>query len=202
MGEGKHLVKGGFDMNFAKSYDGLAIRPYPRGLFTFRSNFTRNALADFLLGWPLTAQRSSAFNGSTQPGASVFGYYVQDDFKVTPKLTLNFGLRYELVTRWEDRDGQYANFDLKTNRIVVPNTNGGVSPLAIQRLLTVFPVVTHDAAEFPLKLIRGDHNNLAPRFGFAYRLTSKTVCGEDTEFTSDRCSGRKYLRLTRIRRSC
>jgi len=173
--KGKHLVKGGFDMNFAKSYDGLAIRPYPRGLFTFRSNFTRNALADFLLGWPLTAQRSSAFNGSTQPGASVFGYYVQDDFKVTPKLTLNFGLRYELVTRWVDRDGQYANFDLNTNRVVVPNTDGGVSPLAIQRLLTVFPVVTHDAAGFPSKLISGDHNNLAPRFGFAYHLTPKTV---------------------------
>lgn len=154
--KGKHLVKGGFDMNFAKSYDGLAIRPFPRGLFTFRGNFTRNALADFLLGWPLTAQRSSAFNGSTQPGASVFGYYLQDDFKINPKLTLSFGVRYELVTRWEDRDGQYANFDLKTNRIVVPDRNGGVSPLAIQRLLSVFPVVTHEAAGFPSKLIRGE----------------------------------------------
>ncbi|MBL8232124.1 MAG: TonB-dependent receptor [Bryobacterales bacterium] len=173
--KGKHIVKGGFDMNFAKSYDGLAIRPYPRGFFTFRGNFTRNALADFLLGWPLTAQRSSAFNGSTQPGASVLGYYIQDDWKITPKLTLNFGLRYEIVTRWAERDGQYANFDLKTNRIVVPNFNGGVSPLAIQRLLGVFPVVTHDAAGFPYKLIRGDHNNFSPRFGFAYRLTNKTV---------------------------
>ncbi len=173
--KGKHIIKGGFDMNFAKSYDGLAIRPYPRGFFTFRGNFTGNALADFLMGWPLTAQRSSAFNGSTQPGASVLGYYVQDDFKVSPRLTLNFGVRYEIVTRWEDRDGQYANFDLKTNRIVVPDRDGGISRLAIPRLLTVFPVVTHKEAGFPSKLINGDHNNIAPRFGFAYRLTGKTV---------------------------
>ncbi|MSV29165.1 MAG: hypothetical protein EXQ52_10555 [Bryobacterales bacterium] len=173
--KGKHIVKAGFDMNFAKSFDGLAIRPYPRGLFTFRSNFTRNALADFLLGFPLTAQRSSAFNGSTQPGASVLGYYVQDDWKISPRLTLNFGLRYEIATRWEDRDGQYANFDLKTKRIVVPEKDGGISPLAIQRLLTQLPVATNKEANFPSKLIGGDHNNVSPRFGFAYRIAQKTV---------------------------
>jgi hypothetical protein len=172
---GKHIIKGGFDMNFAKSYDGLAIRPYPRGFFNFQGTFTRSPAADFLLGWPLTAQRSSEFNGSTQPGASVLGYYLQDDWKVTPSLTINFGLRYEITTRWQERDGHYANLDLNTGRIVVPKVGNGVAQAAIPRLLTSLPIVTHDVAGFPDKMIRGDHDNFGPRFGFAWRAMNRTV---------------------------
>lgn len=172
---GKHLVKFGFDMNFNKSYDGLAIRPYPRGYFQFQGTFSGNPLADFLLGYPLTAQRSTAFGGSTQPGASVFGYYIQDDFKVTPRLTLNIGLRYELQTRWEERDSRYSNMELSSGRIVVPSVNGGIAPSAIPGLVASLPIVTNDAVGWSYKLANGDHDNFAPRFGFAYRLLSQTV---------------------------
>ena len=172
---GRHILKTGFDMNFSKAYDGLAIRPYPRGNFVFRGTFTANAVADFLLGWPLTAQRSSPYFGSTQPGASVLGYYVQTDSKITPKLTLNIGVRYELNTRWDERDKQFANFDLKTGKIVVPTMDGQIARGAIPRLVETLPIITAEQAGFPSKLIRGDHNNIAPRFGFAYRLTPKTV---------------------------
>ena len=172
---GKHIIKTGFDMNFGKSFDGLAIRPFPRGNFVFNGTFTRNAVADFLLGIPLTAQRSSPFGGSTQPGASVLGYYVQDDWKVTPNFTLNLGLRYEVNTRWDERDKQFSNFDLESGRIVVPTIDGQIAAGAIPRLLQSLPTVTADAAGFPQKLIRGDHDNFAPRLGFAYRLGEKTV---------------------------
>lgn len=172
---GRHVLKFGLDMNFNKSYDGLAIRPYPRGYFQFQGTFSGNALADFMLGYPLTAQRSTAFGGSTQPGASVYGYYIQDDFKVTPKLTLNLGVRYEIQTRWEERDGRYSNMDLATGQIVVPEFNGGIAPGAVPALVASLPIVTNTAAGLPYKLAFGDHNNFAPRFGFAYRLTSRTV---------------------------
>jgi outer membrane receptor protein involved in Fe transport len=172
---GRHIFKGGLDMNFNKSYDLLAIRPYPRGYFDFPGIYSGNSLADFLLGYTTFSQRSTAYGGSTQPGASVFGYYFQDDFRVTPRLTLNIGLRYELQTQYEDRDGHYANFDVKGNRIVVPKFSGGISPGAIPALVQNLPIVTNDVAGFPSKLIAGDHNNFAPRFGFAYRLTNATV---------------------------
>ncbi|MEO7653487.1 MAG: hypothetical protein ABIZ80_23760 [Bryobacteraceae bacterium] len=172
---GRHIFKWGLDMNFNKSYDLLAIRPYPRGYFDFPGIYSGNSLADFLLGYTTFSQRSTAYGGSTQPGASVFGYYIQDDFRVTPRLTINIGVRFELQTQYEDRDGHYANFDLKGNRIVVPKFNGGISPGAIPALVQNLPVVTNDVAGFPSKLISGDHNNLAPRFGFAYRLTNSTV---------------------------
>ncbi|MCC6589935.1 MAG: TonB-dependent receptor [Bryobacterales bacterium] len=172
---GKHMFKGGMDLNFNKSYDKMAIRPYPRGYFDFQGIYSRDALADFLLGYPTVAQRSTAFGGSTQPGASVYGLYFQDDWRLTPKLTLNLGVRYEVQTQYEDRDGNYANFDLANNRIVVPNFNGGVSPGASPQLVSALPVVTNDKAGFPNKLVAGDHNNLAPRIGFAYKLMQNTV---------------------------
>jgi hypothetical protein len=170
---GRHVFKFGGDMNFNKSYDKLAIRPYPRGFFDFPGIYSGDSLADFLLGYTTVAQRSTAFGGSTQPGASVYAGYFQDDWRVTPRLTINWGLRYEVQTQYVDRDGNYANFDLANKRIVVPNFNGGISPGASPALVAALPVVTNDKAGFPDKLVAGDHNNWAPRFGFAYRLTDK-----------------------------
>ena len=172
---GRHVFKFGGDLNFNKSYDKMAIRPFPRGYFDFPGTYSGESLADFLLGYTTVAQRSTAFGGSTQPGASVYAGYFQDDWRVTPRLTINAGVRYEVQTQYEDRDGNYANFDLANNRIVVPNFSGGISPAARPALLAALPVVTHDKAGFPSKLVAGDHNNWAPRFGFAYRVTDSTV---------------------------
>ena len=172
---GKNVFKFGGDINFNKSYDKLAIRPYSRGYFDFPGTYSGESLADFLLGYTTVAQRSSAYAGSTQPGASIYAGYFQDDWRITPRLTLNLGLRYEVQTQYEDRDGHYANFDLANNRIVVPNFNGGVAAAASPALLAALPIVTNDKAGFPSKLVNGDHNNWAPRFGFAYRLTNATV---------------------------
>jgi hypothetical protein len=79
--------------------------------------------------------------------------YVQDDFKVSPKLTINAGLRYEIVTPQYEKDNRLANFNPATNSLIQARSGG---------------VYSRSLVNTPL-------NNFAPRFGFAYSATDKTV---------------------------
>jgi hypothetical protein len=79
--------------------------------------------------------------------------YFQDDFKVSPKLTINAGLRYEIVTPQYERDNKLANFNPATNSLIQAR-NGGV---------------------YSRSLVNTPLNNFGPRFGFAYSATDKTV---------------------------
>jgi hypothetical protein len=79
--------------------------------------------------------------------------FVQDDWKVSRKLTLNLGLRYEFATPPRERTLQWANFDATTGKFVTA-TSGSLEREA---------------------LIHPDRNDFAPRVGFAYSATPKTV---------------------------
>ena len=80
-------------------------------------------------------------------------FYFQDDFKVSPKLTLNLGARYEYATPQWEADNRLSNFD-PVGLKLIQATGGG----------------TYQRA-----LVHPDRNNWAPRIGFAYNLTGKTV---------------------------
>jgi hypothetical protein len=111
-------------------------------------------LADFLLGYP------AQLTGSQLPDWArlrdiYFGSYFQDDWKVTSRLTLNLGLRYELFTQPVDARDRGSLFDARTGKFVVPGQPG-----------------------FTRAMVDGFPVNLAPRFGFAYAAGSKwTVRG-------------------------
>ncbi len=169
----RHTIKAGTnwrkDVNESRSYD----RP---GTFAFDGTFSGYGLADFLLGTPSTAVRPyprAAF-GPDIKSAWYMGWWVQDDFKVSPKLTLNLGLRWD-VNFPASADGDlYYNFDPKTGNLVLPNQ------AAIDSIVPVFPktikTVTAASAGYPSKLRYTDWNNFAPRFGFAWRpIDDKTV---------------------------
>lgn len=79
--------------------------------------------------------------------------YFQDDFKLSPKLTINAGLRYEIVTPQYEENNRLSNFDPATNTLIHARSGGTYS-----RALVNTPM-----------------NNLAPRFGFAYSADDKTV---------------------------
>jgi len=112
-----------------------------------RLNF--NSLADFLAGNP--AGSSTILRGATRRDTFTdnFGFFAQDDWKITPRLTLNYGVRYEYLGVFKEQNDRMANF--------VPGSATGLVQVG-QGLSDLY---------------QSDRNNFGPRFGFAYDLTGK-----------------------------
>ncbi len=162
----RHSMKLGYDIGAG------IIRSYSEGgaLFgsqSFSNKYTNFAYADFLLGIPTTASRDFPASHSTQRGHD-FAFFVTDEYKVNPKLTLTYGLRYELKPGYTSEQGQMAMFDIGSGKIVVPDGQ----TRQVSALMPVGYVGVVEASSLGLPgdtLIRTDRNNFAPRLGFAYR---------------------------------
>jgi len=189
---GKHTIKTGFD--FANHR--VSSNPFTPGMlsglannaglgrFDFNGRFSNNdparaaqpahAFADFLLGYPNFAYRST----SSPPlllYSTRYSAYIQDDFQVSPLLTLTFGLRYMVQTAWKERDQALANFDFASSRLFIA---GERFPSQAQpRLVQAYPIVLAKDAGLPENLLETDKNNWGPRLGFALRpfRNSRTV---------------------------
>ncbi|HSQ61044.1 MAG TPA: TonB-dependent receptor, partial [Acidobacteriota bacterium] len=164
--KGRHSVK--FGVNLRKDINDSEFWDKP-GTFSFTGVFSGAGIADFMLGLPYSAVRAypRAALGSTRTHSWYSGWFVQDDFKVTPRLTLNFGLRWDTTFPGEETHGLYYNFDPGTGNLVVPSSE------AIGRVIPTFPsnvtLVTVSQAGFPSRLRKTDWNNFAPRVGVAWR---------------------------------
>ena len=192
MVRGRHTFKTGFDVaNYRVSsppgafglLTGVA-QEAAFGRFTFNGRYTNNnpavaaqpahAYADFLLGYAGFTYRStpSAVNLFYQTRYSA---YAQDDWQVSSKLTLTFGLRYMVQTSWKERDKAQANLDFATGKLVIPGDK--LPPQASPRLASAYPIVTSAQAGLPDQVLDTDKDNFAPRFGFALRPfgNNKTV---------------------------
>ena len=178
--KGKHTLKAGADFVRNAALDGFTSgRGNPRG----RINYTGagpDALARFELGLPAN---SVQFVNDFRPPMDVYnwetGYFVQDDFRVSSRLTLNLGLRYEIVTPFTENNDLLVNFDPnyvapdgRKGRYVVPSAK---TLAVMDPRYTNYGVVTAAEAGVPKSLVRTDKNNLAPRLGLAYRMGSKMV---------------------------
>ncbi len=108
-------------------------------------------VADFLFG----ARSSYQLNTATivDYRQRMHFLYLQDDWKVNDRLTLNLGLRYEYGTPQWERENRISNFDQSTNQLVFAK----------------------EGSVFERALVRPDRNNFAPRIGLAYTLNAKTV---------------------------
>jgi hypothetical protein len=171
--KGRHTIKAGFEINRIEWDDYLAASAL-FGNLTFSNQFTNggitgqgNAYADFLLGLPTSAQRAFPPIRLDRNRWQYEGF-LMDDFKVSSKLTLNLGVRYEFHTPWKENHGYISVFDLKSGSIVVPDSSlAKVSPLYPKNYL---PIIGATAAGLPdTTLIKTDGNNFAPRIGLAYR---------------------------------
>ncbi len=148
--KGSHELKFGF--NWMSTRFAFYTPPKPVGSYTFNGGYTGYGLADFLYGKPISSQLDVTKYFDLIRFRPVF--YVQDNWRVTPKLTLNMGLRNEMVTPWTERHNRLAGFD--------PTGAGNLVPVG--------------TPPFPGNSItNGRYANLAPRFGLAYSLNSKTV---------------------------
>lgn len=165
--KGNHAIKFGTQMYFLQSFIDNPQRTM--GTITFDGRFTEqsptsgggasgDSLADFLLGVPREMQGSNTVYMNLR--APFLAGYVQDDWKVNDKLTLNLGLRYEYNAPWvETRDG-IANFD-----------RGG--PRGSQGFIEV--AGQNGDSRIHRALVDPDRNNFAPRLGIAYKANNKTV---------------------------
>src|SRR5260370_8755701 len=105
---GQHSMKLGFAIRRFLLYS--FFTSFGRGSFQFDGTFTGNAVADMLLGMPRQADRNlgTPFHNSMTFSS---GYYFQDDWKISPKLTLNLGLRYDFDLPEVERVNKIASFD-------------------------------------------------------------------------------------------
>ncbi|MBS1826659.1 MAG: TonB-dependent receptor [Acidobacteria bacterium] len=171
----RHTVKFGADLRLSKVPQDRAIDA--SGTYNFSRGFTQgpNALtggatagdgyASMLLGVPSDGAFGTLISSSSS--SPYYGIYVQDDWKVTQRLTLNLGMRYELEVPRQEAKDRLDWFDYN----VVSPLSGKVAGLGEIRGGLQFAGVGSN----PRRHFATDGNNFAPRFGFAYQVTSTTV---------------------------
>ncbi len=165
---GNHSLKAGYEyltINTAvqdtnpllglDTYSGQFSRPFlpspPNPPFTQVAANNIYNLADFFFG--LRNQYELANLTVAQMRQKFHFAYLQDDFKVNRKLTLNLGLRYEFGTPYYEKDNKLSNFDPTTNSIILAKSG----------------------SLYDRGLVDPDYNNFGPRLGFAYNIFDKTV---------------------------
>lgn len=154
---GRHNLMAG--VSFRKLTLGRASTSGARGTFSFNGQYTGSAPADFLLS-AIQQSTTPYFQVKVEVGQWRDGFFVQDNWQVTQKFTLQYGIRYELPQVAYALNG--VGRKLTPDQIGLYPTQGGTN--------------AQNAISYPdYKYTYPSHDNIAPRLGFAYRATDKTV---------------------------
>ena len=146
----RHLLKLGGEVYLNKDIQETLLNNY--GVFNFTGTKTSNALADFLLGLPVTMNQDAPVTALDNSWS--YGLFLQDDWRLRPNFTLNLGLRWDLQTPPTDPQNLQAAF--------VPGVRSTISPTApLGMLFPGDPGIGRGIA--PLR-----KGNFAPRLGFAW----------------------------------
>ena len=176
---GAHSLKFGVHLRRYDTATTNAARS--RGDFTFSGTYTGNSWADFLLGLPFQGRRTFPRNLFGIKYLENQHFFVQEDWKISPRLTLNAGLRYELNHQLHVLNDQNASTDPVLRRLVVASNSDGKITVGGQQvgrfLLPLFQDVIVPSSQVGLdgSLRRLDKNNFAPRFGLAWRPTGGSL---------------------------
>ncbi|MBI3680647.1 MAG: TonB-dependent receptor [Acidobacteria bacterium] len=171
---GRHSIKAGIEYRINQSLEGVGIDS--SGNYSFDRTFTQgpnpnapavdrgHPIAGLLLGVSTSGQVGILPKVLTSN--PYMGLYLQDDFKVSRRLTLNLGLRWDLEKGRTERFNQLSFFDFEApnplgTRVGMPNLRGGLRFVGVDGN--------------PQRQFETDWNNFAPRFGLAYTLTPSMV---------------------------
>jgi hypothetical protein len=190
---GNHTFKWGYEFIKAAFEFNLALNRTAN----FQGTRTGNPIADFMIG---------AFENSTiefgiadhSPSTVKHQAFVEDSWKVHPRLTLNYGVRYEPFIPWDQKGGRHTSWIPGEQSVVFPDAPTGI----------LFP----GDPQLPAKLTHSDLNNFAPRFGAAWDVTGNArtvirggygifyqqVNGETTHAAEGPWRGTTQLRQGRI----
>jgi hypothetical protein len=163
--KGKHTLKGGVSFLRYK-FLSYGNQDPKYGAVSFSGQYTGNAFADFLLGY---ATGSSKPLGPSNIEAQNYryGFFLQDDWRVSSKLTMNIGLRYDLPTLYANSKGDMVNWYPNLNALVIllrRSTPGAYPGL---------PILNGDSIGLNTgNYLNNDLKQVAPRFGLAYRPLS------------------------------
>lgn len=172
---GKHEIR--FGAEVWGQHHSFANGAGQEGVFAFNGQYTGNAFADFLLGYPSQVTRSFPLNLYGEQ-ATELAFFAQDTYHVLPTLTLEYGLRYERNPFFNGINGQQTGFDFSNGKIVVPMRHGQLlDPLAQPETQTLLPLYA-DRLEgtgtlgLPDSVRPTGTGQWAPRVGFAYHPAS------------------------------
>ena len=163
---GRHNFRFGLEYARFKGTNWATSPSLTFGTYGFIGRFSGNPYADFLLGIPDGSSRRTSL-GVVFPIRVNWEGFFTDDFKVNRKLSLNYGLRYSLLSPGAvDRD-VIANFIPHYNALVVPTTAS--KALIHPGFPKNVPIAVGSDLGLGRSLLALDKNNFAPRFGFAWR---------------------------------
>ena len=150
-----------------------------RGAFAYTGQFSGNAMADFLLGYPVEARSGIGGRGSEDGRTTWLHLYVQDDWRVRGNVTLNYGLRYEINQHMYDVENRLSSIDFSVpgGRYVIASDDQGNISSDADALLPLIPIPWVTSAElgWDRSLLRPSKKRFAPRLGFAMTLGDRAA---------------------------
>jgi hypothetical protein len=186
------IMKGHHSYKFGAEYRPIKFPffqvPYPHGEMNFNRNETAYPSASGTLGAlnTLTGDDYASFllgninNGRISTNNFIssekvaWAFYFQDDWKLTPKLTLNLGMRYELFSPIGEKFARQSNFVYDNLTLYIPKGKDQDAPLP-PNFASAFPNVRVSRGEVDKYMIPWDKTNFAPRIGIAYNWRDNTV---------------------------